>query len=185
MKLDQLGTHRRAKLGIEVRERLVEQEDRGIAHDGAAQRDTLLLPAGERLGLARQHLGDAEGLGHLLNAPVDLVPRRLAQLEREAEILCDRHVGIERVGLEDHRDVPVLRVDPRDVVLADDDLAGRDLLQPGDHPKRRGLAAARRADQHHQFAAVDGEVDGVDGDGLAELLGQILEPDIGHAKTPM
>ena len=38
--------------GVEVRERLVEEEDLGLAHDGAAQRDALALAARERLGLA-------------------------------------------------------------------------------------------------------------------------------------
>ena len=48
-----LGAHRHAELGVEVRERLVEEEDRRVAHDGAAHRDALALAAGE---LARQPL---------------------------------------------------------------------------------------------------------------------------------
>jgi hypothetical protein len=43
-----------AQLGIEVGQRLVEQEDLGLAHDGAADGDALALAAGKRLGLALQ-----------------------------------------------------------------------------------------------------------------------------------
>ena len=40
-----LGAHRDAQLGIEVGERLVEQEYLRVAHDGAAHRDALALAA--------------------------------------------------------------------------------------------------------------------------------------------
>ena len=48
-----LGAHRDAQLGVEVRQRLVEQEDLRVAHDGASHRDALALSAGE---LARKAL---------------------------------------------------------------------------------------------------------------------------------
>ena len=47
----QLDPHRVAQLGVEVRERLVEQQQRRLRHDRAGQRDALLLAARE---LARQ-----------------------------------------------------------------------------------------------------------------------------------
>ena len=43
----QLGAHLHAQLGVEVGERLVHQEGLRIAHQRAAERDPLLLPAGE------------------------------------------------------------------------------------------------------------------------------------------
>ena len=60
MKLGDLDPHRDAKFGIEVGERLVEEEDLGIAHDGAADGDALALAAGELRGLALQQLLDLE-----------------------------------------------------------------------------------------------------------------------------
>ena len=62
-----LGAHLAAKLGVEVRERLVEEKALGIAHDGAADRDALPLPARQRLRLAIEHLVDAQNLGGLLD----------------------------------------------------------------------------------------------------------------------
>ena len=55
-----LGAHLHAQLGVEVGERLVEQEDLGIAHDGAAHGDALALAAGELARPALQELGDVE-----------------------------------------------------------------------------------------------------------------------------
>jgi hypothetical protein len=52
VELDDLGAHLDAHLGVEVGERLVEEEDLGLADDGAADGDALALAAGEGLGLA-------------------------------------------------------------------------------------------------------------------------------------
>jgi hypothetical protein len=54
----ELGPHGDAQLGVEVRERLVEEEGRGIADDGAADRDALPLPARELGGAAVEEVLD-------------------------------------------------------------------------------------------------------------------------------
>src|SRR3712207_7373196 len=53
---------------VEVRERLVEQEHLGVAHDGAAHRHALPLPAGERFGLARseEHTSELQSRQYLV-----------------------------------------------------------------------------------------------------------------------
>ena len=70
---------------------------------------------------------------------------------------------VERVALEDHRDVAVTRRHVVDDPLADPERALGDLLEPGDHPQRRRLAAAGRADEDHELAVADLEIDVVDG----------------------
>ncbi len=52
VQLGDLDAHRDAQRGVEVGQRLVEQEDLGIAHDGAADGDALALAAGKLLGQA-------------------------------------------------------------------------------------------------------------------------------------
>ena len=49
--LDELGTHLVTKLGVQVGQWLVHQEDLGVTHDGAADSDTLALATRKRLGL--------------------------------------------------------------------------------------------------------------------------------------
>ena len=65
--LDDLRAHLVAELCVEVGERLIHQKHRGVADDGAADRHTLSLAAGQRLGLAVKVLGDVENLGGLDN----------------------------------------------------------------------------------------------------------------------
>ena len=50
-----------------------------------------------------------------------------------------------------------------DDAVADHDAALADVLEPGEHAQRRRLAAARRADEHHELAVLDVEVEVVDG----------------------
>jgi hypothetical protein len=45
-----------------------------------------------------------------------------------------------------------------------------DILQPRDHAHRRGLAAARRAEQDQELAVRDGQVEIVDADERAPTL---------------
>ena len=58
-------------------------------------------------------------------APCDLVARHAAHAQAEAEVLLDRHVRVERVGLEHHGDAALGRIEIGDVLAADEDLAGR------------------------------------------------------------
>jgi hypothetical protein len=73
-------------------------------------------------------------------------------------------VRIERVVLEDHGDVALLRGKVGDVAVADPDRAGSDLLETGHHPQHRRLPAARRPDQHEQLAVAYVEAEITRGD---------------------
>jgi hypothetical protein len=143
--------------------------------------DPLALAAGQRGGLALEILVQAEHLGDLGHPALDLVLGGLPLLEAEGQVLLDRHVRVERVVLEDHRDVPVLG---RQVVhhpAADGDRARADLLQAGDRPQRRGLPAAGRADEDHELAVLDLEIQVVDPLDAAWVdLVHLVKEDFGH-----
>ena len=72
----------------------------------------------------------------------------------------------------------------RDVVddaRPDRDLAGRRLLQAGDHPQRGRLARPGRPDQDRELAVGDLQIQPVDGfRAVVEHLGHVLERDRGH-----
>ena len=72
VQLLELDPHLHAQLGVEVGQRLVEQEHARVAHDGAAERHALALAAGELARLALEQLADAEDVGRLLDALADL-----------------------------------------------------------------------------------------------------------------
>jgi len=109
-----------------------------------------------------------------------LVGGDLAHLEREADVLVDRHVGVEAVALEDHRDVAVLGLELVDHAVADPDFALGDLFEASDHAHGGGLAAARGPEQDEEFLVGDVEVEIVDADEIVPALGNVLETDLGH-----
>ena len=170
-----LRTGRHAELGVQVGQRLVHEEDLRLTHDRAAHRDTLALTTGEGLRLAVQVLGEVEDLRGLLDLLPDLRLVDAGDLEREAHVVGDGHVRVQRVVLEHHGDVPVLRRQVRDVAVADADGAAVDVLQPREHAERGGLAAAGRTDQDEELAVLDVDVEPVDG-GLGRRPGRPGSP---------
>ena len=121
----ELDPHLRAERGVEVGERLVEEEDLGRAGDGAADGDALLLAAGELLRALVEVLADAQDRGGARHRGVDLGLRPAGHLEREAHVLAHGHVRVERVVLEHHGDAAVRRLLAGHVAAVDGDACRR------------------------------------------------------------
>jgi hypothetical protein len=92
-------------------------------------------------------------------------------------------VGVERVGLEHHGHATVLRVEVVHAPPADHQVAVADGFKPRDHPQRRRLAAARRADKDDEGAVGDVQVDPPHRDLAAVKLDEVLEDHLGHGQT--
>ena len=92
-----------AQLGVEIGQRLVEQQHLRLQHERARHRDALLLAAGQFAGQAVAVAGQPDQL--------ELAPARSAACalrdargaQAVADILQHRHVREQRVGLEHHR----------------------------------------------------------------------------------
>jgi hypothetical protein len=184
VQLRERGAHADAQLRVEVREWLVEEERLGLAHDGAAHGDALPLAAGELRGPSFEQLGEPEELRDLVHAPRDLLLRRPPRLQPVPHVLADGHVRVERVGLEDHRDVATPRREIGDVAVPDRDLAAGDFLEAGDHPQEGRLPAPGGPDEDEELAVFDLQGDIVDGAHAAERLRHAREPDRCH-RRPM
>ena len=154
----QFRAHGRPELGVQVRQGLVEEETVGIAHDGPSHGHALALPPGEVLGPAVQIVGELKHLRRLANPPGHLLLRASGEPEGKGHVSGDIHVGVERVGLEHHRDVPLLGRCPGNVLVADEYLAARDRLQAGDHPEGGRFAASGRSDDDNEFAFVEMQI---------------------------
>ncbi len=103
----QFASHLLAKLGVEIRQRFVEEEDGRLPNDG--QRHALALSAAQ---LGRRFVGlvfDVQETHRLLDLPVAFVGRNSLDLERVGDVLRNGHMRIQRVVLEHHRDVSVAR----------------------------------------------------------------------------
>ena len=86
---------------------------------------------------------------------LDLVLAETCKLERESEILRDRHLGIERVVLEHHGDVALFRLELVHDATVDRDFARGDRFQAGDHSQQGRFAAARRTHEDDELAVDD------------------------------
>ena len=87
----------------------------------------------------------------------------------------DVEVGEQAVALEDHADVALVGRHAHDVGTADGDTAGVGLLEAGGDAQGGGLAAPGRAEQAHQLARLEGEVERLERDGRAERLADGVE----------
>ena len=174
------GAHLHAQLRIQVRQRLVEEEYRRLAHDGAAHRHALALPARQLARLALEQLGEFEDFRRARHARLDLVLRQAADLQAVGHVVGDLHVRVEGVVLEHHGNVAVLRLEVRDAALADGDVALADGLQPGHHAQQGRLAAAGGADDDDELAVLHVHVEAVDDLGAAEGLAHTAKTYLCH-----
>src|SRR5450756_362167 len=170
VQLFDLGAHLHPEFCVQVGQRLVEQEHLRVAHDGAAHGYALALAARELARVALKVLHQSQNVSRHLDALAHFLAALAGELHREGHVVEHGHVRVERVVLEHHGDVALLRRHLVDHAPADLDLAARYLLQAGDHAQQRGLAAARRADQHAELSVLDPDIHAVHDAGGAEGL---------------
>ncbi len=160
-----LGAHLHSQLGVEVRQRFVEQIDLRPPRQRAPHGDPLLLATGQLRGLASEQVFDLQQLGHPRYFLLDLRAGHLAHLQTEGDVVAHAHRRVQRVGLEHHGDIPILGAGITDVGAIDANLAAGDGLQPGDAVHQRGFATTGRPDQDQELTVVDLQVDVLQGVG--------------------
>jgi hypothetical protein len=167
--LVQLGADVTAQAGIEVAERLVEQDQFRSGHESTGERNPLLLPPGQLRRVAIEQRGAVDhrrGLLHPAFADPRLDPPRP---QRVADVLADGHVRPQRVRLEDHADLALVGrpVDPpfgiEDDLVAERDPTGARRLQAGEAAQRGRLAAPARTEEDEELALLDLDVQVVHG----------------------
>ena len=172
-----------AQLRVEVRQRFVEQERLRLADKRAAHGDPLPLAARELAGLAVEQVVDLQQLGRLAHPPVDLGARCLALPQTVSQIAVDRHVRVQRVVLEHHRDVALTGRQAVDDGAADADLARRRLVEPGEQSQRGALPAPRRPDEDQELPVGHGQVETLEGDDVARVTPRdVTELDFCHVQ---
>ena len=120
---------------------------------------------GRLLRLRRQ----ADEGEHAVDGRPDLLARRAGDLEREGDVLAD---GLRRQELEVLEDDPDLAPhlghlatpEPGDVLAVEDDLAAGRQLVADEQLDQRRLAGAGRADEEHEVALGDDQVDVAQGE---------------------
>src|SRR5206468_3480613 len=171
---------------VEPRGRLVQEHQFGIERERARQRHALDHAAGEFGRIAVGDLGpqaDHAELGHH-----DLVEQPLRDLEilahRKLDVLAHRQRGKQRALLKQDApaalDAAALGGTCRIKIDAEHLDASGDLRhQADDGASQHRFSGARRADKSENFAALDVEVEPVEHPRLAELDGDVTNPDDG------
>ena len=175
-----LDAHVRPERSVEIGERLVEEEDRGLSNHRPAHGHTLALASGQLLRLAIQQRVDAEHLGGPRNPLSDLLSGCLPETKAQREVLAHRHVRVERIVLKHHRHITGTRGQGGHVLISDTDRPGRHRLETGQHAQNGRLAAARAPHEHQELTVGDLQVEVLDHSGVAEPLGDMLERYGGH-----
>ncbi|KKO63297.1 hypothetical protein VM94_03048 [Janthinobacterium sp. KBS0711] len=168
--------HFRAQQGVQVRQRFIEQEQLGLAHDGAAHGHALALAAGQGARLAVEQVVDFQDGGGGAHALFDFRLGELAQLQAKAQVVEHGLVRIQRIVLEDHGDVALARRQVVDDLPLDGDGAARDGLEPRNHAHQGGFSTTRRAHEDDEFALLDFQVDAMnDFDAVVVLLDDLFQ----------
>jgi hypothetical protein len=151
---------RSAHLGIERRQRLVEQQQAGRRRQRARQRHALLLAAGELGRILRACIGQADHRQQLADARLAIARRASAGGSPARSRRCRPRSGwgtARRTGRRcrsraARAAAPRCRGPPAD-------RAGRLRIEPGDRAQQRGLAAARGPEEADELALDDVERD--------------------------
>ncbi|MNL09553.1 hypothetical protein D3C87_1303190 [compost metagenome] len=184
VKFSQFMTQRVAELGVEVRERLVEQQEAWLHDNGARQRHALLLPAGQLPRHAVHQAGKITDFKRMGDAARALVLRDLLHLQAETEIFGNRHMREKRIGLKNHGDVTRFRRRLIDTLAAQPDFASRRLADAGEDAQKRGLAAARGAENGDEFAPLDSDRHGMKRPAQTVILADIADLEFTHGEAP-
>jgi hypothetical protein len=164
----ELQLHLAAHLAVERRERLVEQQQSRPFHDRPSQGDPLALTARELLRAAPGHPGEADGREHLRDPAAHLAATQALALQAVGDVALDRHVREQRVRLEHQVHRTLVRRQPEQVLVTEQDRPGVGVLEAGDRSEQRGLSAPRRAEQREELVLGDGQAHVVEGDDVAE-----------------
>ena len=180
--------HRLAQMHVEIGERLVEQHDVGAHGEAARERDALALTTGKLMRAALGQRFEPDHGERPVHAAHALLLGDPAHTQRERDVLRDVHVRPQRIGLEHHADVPLLRrqrpTGAADHGVAELHDAAVGHLEARHQPQQRGLAAAGRPEQREELAVGDVEAHALDGAGLAEMPRHGLERHARHGTTP-
>ena len=119
-------------------------------------------PPDNSAGVALGQAAEPHRRQHLRHPRLHRLPPDAPQLQAKGDVFGNRHVRPDGVALEDHRHLPLLRRQRHlrrgDHFAVHADRPGGRPGEPGDHPQRRCLAAARRPQQRHELAGCDAQI---------------------------
>ena len=177
-----LDLHLLAQLLVECPERLVHQQQARMRHQRPRHGDPLLLAAGQLSRVAVAEMAELHQGEHLVDPTAGLLARKArAHAQGKAHIVGDRHVRKQRVGLEHHADIALVRRHIGNRALVQQDVAGIGGKKSGDQIEGGGLARSAGAEQGHEGAGRNVERDLIDRFGRPEGFRELTQSELGSA----
>src|SRR5438876_1515813 len=99
------------QFSIQVRERLVHQEDLSFTHNCTSKGDALTLTTGQLFWFAFEQLLQAENASRFFHTFFNIIFLEVAQLQTKSHVIENSHMRVEGIVLEDHGDIAVFRID--------------------------------------------------------------------------
>ena len=176
----QLQTQLLAELRVEVRQRLVQEQDVRLDRQSAGQRHPLLLAATELTGSPPLEADESDLLEPPPHPVGDLTPSDPALAHAVRDVLLHRHMREQGVVLEHQADAPLVRTPACHVPARDPDRAPVRCLEAGNEAQGGRLAAATRTQQRDALPGSNREGQGIDGRDTPEALDDVLQLDGAH-----
>src|SRR4029077_2262670 len=142
-----LGPHGQTERCVEIGERLSEERELRLLDQGARERHPLLLTARELARPPPEKLPNMDELRGAPDAAERPRARRLLEAERKPDVVANRHVRVERIGLEADADVAVPGLDLIDDMTVEQKLAAARKIDASEQEEACRLAAAGRAEK--------------------------------------
>ncbi len=159
-----LSLHVLPHLEVKGGQRLIQEKDLRLVHDGPSDRDPLLLSSGKGIHITVLIVAHAHKLEYFPDPDVDLVFGDAFKFESEGDVVINIKVGEQGVSLEHCVQRPLVRRDTgyipelglaATVVPFHHDLALVGLEESCYHPQQGCLSAARGTKQGHELAFTD------------------------------
>ena len=151
----QLQLHLLSQLQVQGSQGFIQKKHLGLINQGPGNGDSLLLSAGQ---LGRKSLFKAAQLHqaqHFRHSLFHFLLRHLFDPKAVGHVVENRHVGEQGIGLEHSVDVALIGFLVLHIFPLHQDAAAGNALKAGDHPQRRGLAAAGGTQQRQELALVN------------------------------
>ncbi len=180
LELEQLVLHLVADEGIQGREGLVHEHNRGIDGQGPGEAHPLLHAPRELVGIAVGVLLQSHLLQYRHGPFAPLVAPVAGHIQTEGNVLDHGAMGHQGEALENHRHLPAPQLDqplvlhPGHFLVVDTDGAGGGLNEPVEHANKGGLARAGKAHDGENLAGLDPERGVLDPDGVAGAVEDLL-----------
>ena len=123
--------HADTQRGVKIGQGLVKQEGSGFPHNGPADGNALALAARQLTGAPVKIFCQVQNPGRVLDPPRLFRLVKAGHAEREGDVLANRHMRVERIGLEHHGKAAPRRRNGCGILAIDDNLSRGHILKAG------------------------------------------------------